>query len=110
MPNLFSGKLLLRQRRTSLTAGRITASLPILLDNTVTSTASDAGADRGAGQADAVDAEVVAPEQRFRFHDLRAYYTTVHKRTRGELPDLHANPEVTARVYDRNREVPRKAL
>ncbi|NBT11242.1 MAG: integrase [Betaproteobacteria bacterium] len=60
--------------------------------------------------ADAVEAKVVAPEQRFRFHDLRAYYTTVHKRTRGELPDLHANPEVTARVYDRNREVPRKAL
>jgi integrase len=59
---------------------------------------------------DAVEAKVVAPEQRFRFHDLRAYYTTVHKRTRGELPDLHANPEVTARVYDRNREVPRKAL
>jgi hypothetical protein len=47
--NLFSSQLMLRQRRTGLTGGHTTASLPILLDNTVTSTASAAGADRGAG-------------------------------------------------------------
>lgn len=58
----------------------------------------------------AIEAKVVRKEQRFTFHDLRAHYTTVHKRERGQLPDLHANPAVTARVYDRNREVRRKAL
>lgn len=47
---------------------------------------------------------------RFTFHDLRAYHVTEHKRLRGALPDLHANPATTARVYDRSREVRRKAL
>lgn len=49
-------------------------------------------------------------EERFTFHDLRAYYATTHKAERGSLPDLHANPAITARVYDRNRVVKRKAL
>lgn len=40
----------------------------------------------------------------------RAYYATIHKQRLGVLPDLHANPDVTARVYDRNREVMRSAL
>jgi hypothetical protein len=47
---------------------------------------------------------------RFTFHDLRAYHVTEHKRLRGALPDLHANPATTARVYDRSREVRRSAL
>ncbi len=47
---------------------------------------------------------------RFTFHDLRAHYTTVHKDTHGALPNLHKDPGVTARVYDRHKEVRRKAL
>lgn len=48
--------------------------------------------------------------KRIRFHDLRAYYTTHYKRQHGRLPDLHANPATTARVYDRNEEVRRRSL
>lgn len=54
---------------------------------------------------DAIADKVLTAANRFTFHDLRAYYTTKHKLVRGELPDLHANPETTARVYDRNKEV-----
>lgn len=53
---------------------------------------------------------VLVDGERFTFHDLRAYYTTEHKRLHGTLPDLHANPATTARVYDRTREVKRRAL
>jgi integrase len=49
-------------------------------------------------------------QHRFTFHDLRAYYVTQHKAERGALPDLHANPATTARVYDRSKVVKRKAL
>lgn len=48
--------------------------------------------------------------ERFTFHDLRAFYATTHKAERGQLPDLHANPAITARVYDRSRIVKRSAL
>jgi integrase len=48
--------------------------------------------------------------KRFTFHDLRAYYVTQHKQERGALPDLHANPATTARVYDRSKIVKRRAL
>jgi integrase len=48
--------------------------------------------------------------RRFTFHDLRAYYVTQHKAERGALPDLHSNPQTTARVYDRSKIVRRKAL
>lgn len=48
--------------------------------------------------------------KRICFHDLRAYYTTHYKRQHGALPDLHANPATTARVYDRNEEVKRRSL
>lgn len=47
---------------------------------------------------------------RFTFHDLRAYYVTQHKRQRGALPDLHANPGTTARIYDRTKTVKRSGL
>lgn len=55
----------------------------------------------------ALDAGVIQPSDRFTFHDLRAYYATLHKQATGELPDLHKNPETTARVYDRNKIVKR---
>lgn len=48
--------------------------------------------------------------RRFTFHDLRAYYVTQHKQERGSLPDMHANPATTARVYDRSKIVRRRAL
>lgn len=51
-----------------------------------------------------------AIEKRFTFHDLRAYYVTQHKIQRGALPDLHANPGTTARIYDRAKEVNRRSL
>lgn len=51
-----------------------------------------------------------AIETRFTFHDLRAYYVTQYKATRGSLPELHGNPGTTARVYDRNKEVKRRSL
>lgn len=60
--------------------------------------------------ADALKAKVVAAEDRFTFHDLRAFYATQHKARTGDLPDLHKNPATTAAVYDRNKEVPRSAL
>lgn len=59
---------------------------------------------------DAIKDKVITAEQRFTFHDLRAHYTTVHKRDHGSLPDLHANPATTARVYDRSKVVNRTAL
>jgi len=59
---------------------------------------------------DALAAKVITAEDRFTFHDLRAYYVTLHKRQEGKLPDLHTNPAVTATVYDRNEEVARRAL
>ncbi len=58
----------------------------------------------------AIEEEVITAETRFTFHDLRAYYATAHKAETGTLPDLHKNPETTARVYDRNKEVKRRAL
>lgn len=47
---------------------------------------------------------------RFTFHDLRAYYVTQYKQQRGALPDLHANPGTTARIYDRSKTVNRSGL
>lgn len=48
--------------------------------------------------------------QRFTFHDLRAHYTTYYKLQFGQLPELHADPATTGRVYERTREVRRRAL
>lgn len=53
----------------------------------------------------AIEEKVLTAETRFTFHDLRAFYATKHKKVTGGLPDLHKNPETTARVYDRNVEV-----
>ena len=57
---------------------------------------------------EAVEQDIV--QRRFTFHDLRAYYTTEHKNRTGALPDLHADPSTTARVYERSRVAKRKAL
>lgn len=54
--------------------------------------------------------EEKAIEKRFTFHDLRAYHVTQHKVQRGALPDLHANPGTTARIYDRTKEIKRNSL
>lgn len=58
----------------------------------------------------ALEEGVITADTRFTFHDLRAYYVTEHKFQHQTLPDLHANPETTARVYDRNKVVHRLAL
>ncbi len=58
---------------------------------------------------EAINQKILTSETRFTFHDLRAFYASKHKRNTGELPDLHANKETTARVYDRNKEVFRNA-
>lgn len=54
--------------------------------------------------------EEKAIEKRFTFHDLRSYHVTQHKIQRGALPDLHANPGTTARIYDRTKVVKRDSL
>lgn len=58
----------------------------------------------------AMTAGVVPTDARFNFHALRRYYVTHHKAQHGRLPDIHANPAVTAAVYDGTREVRRKSL
>ena len=58
--------------------------------------------------APALKTDVIAKQ--FTFHDLRAYYVTQHKIQRGILPDLHANPGTTARIYDRSKDVKRSSL
>ncbi|HEY1127946.1 MAG TPA: integrase [Roseateles sp.] len=55
----------------------------------------------------AVEKNIVPADERFTFHDLRAFYATVHKDTTGTLPDLHKNPATTAQVYDRTKIVRR---
>lgn len=58
--------------------------------------------------AKAIKAGIVS--ERFTFHDLRAHYTTYFKLKFGELPDMHADPGTTARVYERSKQVKRQAL
>lgn len=47
---------------------------------------------------------------RFNFHALRAFYATEHKASTGSLPDMHASPTTTAKVYERSKAAKRKAL
>ena len=58
----------------------------------------------------AIEDKVITAEDRFTFHDLRASYATQHKAATGELPDLHKNPETTAREYDRNKVIKRSSI
>jgi len=53
---------------------------------------------------------ILTQAERFTFHDLRAYYTTQHKNESGSLPDLHANPATTAKIYERSHQSKRSAL
>ena len=55
------------------------------------------------------DEQIISADDRFTFHDLRAYYATQHKAATGKLPDMHKNPATTARVYDRNKAIPRRS-
>lgn len=57
---------------------------------------------------EAIKAGIVT--KRFTFHDLRAYYVTLHRNERGALPDMHKNPATTARIYDRRKESKRGAM
>lgn len=61
-------------------------------------------------RASAIVAGAIQESEKFTFHDLRAFYATQFKRQTGALPDLHANPATTARIYDRNKEIARRAL
>jgi integrase len=62
----------------------------------------------GRWMGEALEAKVIA--KRFTFHDLRAYYVTLHRTERGTLPDLHKNTATTARIYDRRKESNRGAM
>jgi integrase len=46
----------------------------------------------------------------FTFHDLRSYYVTTYKSKFGHLPEIHADPSTTARIYDSSKTVTRKTL
>lgn len=58
----------------------------------------------------AIKLGVITKDQRFNFHALRRYYTTMHRAEYGNLPDLHADSRITARVYDATKEIGRKSL
>ena len=45
----------------------------------------------------AIKTGALLAEDRFTFHDLRAFYARTHKKQDGALPRMHANPETTAR-------------
>jgi integrase len=49
-------------------------------------------------------------EKNFTMHDLRSYYVTQYKAKFGSLPEIHADPATTARVYDSSKTVNRKTL
>jgi integrase len=56
----------------------------------------------------ALDSKLI--RRRFTFHDLRAYYTTLHKAQYGVLPELHADASTTSKVYDRSKISVRRSL
>lgn len=49
-------------------------------------------------------------EVNFTFHDLRSYYVTQFKAKFGNLPEMHADPGTTARIYDSSKVINRKTL
>jgi len=49
-------------------------------------------------------------EKNFTMHDLRSYYVTQFKAKFGNLPEIHADPGTTARIYDGSKTVNRKTL
>jgi integrase len=46
----------------------------------------------------------------FTMHDLRHYFVTAYKLKNKVLPELHADPATTARIYNDSKEVNRKGL
>jgi hypothetical protein len=56
------------------------------------------------------DAKAAGLEVDFTFHDLRHFFVTEYKDKTGVLPELHANPETTERVYNNRKTVKRKGL
>lgn len=48
--------------------------------------------------------------ERFNFHALRAFYATQHKTSTGNLPDMHASPTTTAKIYERSKMGRRNSL
>lgn len=58
----------------------------------------------------AINEGVITDDERFAFHDLRAYYATEHKDKSGTLPDMHANPATTAKIYERSGKSKRSSL
>jgi integrase len=54
--------------------------------------------------------EACVVQQRFTFHDLRSHYVTQHKAQAGALPEMHASPTTTAKVYERSKVARRNAL
>ncbi|MDO8720090.1 MAG: hypothetical protein Q7K20_14060 [Polaromonas sp.] len=49
-------------------------------------------------------------EVNFTFHDLRSYYDTQFKAKFGSLPEIHAAPGTTARIYDSSKVINLKNL
>jgi integrase len=99
--------LALRTRLQAIaTDGRVGAVFPNRQGNPYT--ASGFAAMWGKLMREAMAKKVI--ERRFTFHDLRAYYTTEHKAQTGELPDIHASPTTTAKVYDRAKISKRRSL
>jgi integrase len=54
--------------------------------------------------------EAGAIKERFNFHALRAFYATQHKTNTGNLPDMHASPTTTAKIYERSKTGRRNSL
>lgn len=100
----------LRELRGRLQAvavdGKVGAVFPTRNDSPYTS--SGFAAMWGKLMREAMAQKVIS--RRFTFHDLRAHYTTRHKEETGDLPNLHASPTTTAKVYERSGMARRKAL
>lgn len=61
-------------------------------------------------KAKAREEGALTKELNFTFHDLRHFYVTQYKKRHGELPELHANPNTTQRIYEDSLTVQRKSL
>jgi integrase len=49
-------------------------------------------------------------KENFTSHDLRSYYVTQFKQKYSVLPEIHADPAMTARIYNSAKIVNRRAL
>lgn len=102
-----SALLSLRSRLQAIAVdGRVGAVFPNRQGNPYTS--AGFAAMWGKLMREAMAKKVIS--RRFTFHDLRSYYTSMHKEQTGLLPDLHASPTTTATIYERSGVARRKAL